>query len=161
MWLSSHRPTPCSFSGSSYAYSKKNVSKTHDNPNSPIAGKTIVFLGSSVTYGFAGFGTSFVDYLAAIDHAVCIKEAVSGTTLTDLGLKSYIKRLQAKLHSVSKVDYLHYIRTQVFHVQDDGFCHAVDGQVAFQLVFIVAVAFGHLLADKGDRRELLDIEKVR
>lgn len=93
------------FSGSSYAYSKKNVSKTHDNPNSPIAGKTIVFLGSSVTYGFAGFGTSFVDYLAAIDHAVCIKEAVSGTTLTDIGPKSYIKRLQAKLHSVSKVDY--------------------------------------------------------
>ena len=62
--------------------------------NSPLKGKRFIFLGSSVTKGFASFGKSFVDMVAARNGAVCVKEAVSGTTLVDNGPKSYISRLK-------------------------------------------------------------------
>lgn len=63
--------------------------------NSPLAGKNIVFLGSSVTKGFAAYGKSFVDMIAARTGATCVKEAVSGTTLVDDNAKSYVARLKA------------------------------------------------------------------
>lgn len=59
-----------------------------------LSGKRIVFLGSSVTYGSAAGGVSFVDMLAEKDGVVCIKEAVSGTTLVDNGETSYVARLK-------------------------------------------------------------------
>ena len=64
---------------------------------SPLQGKTIIFLGSSVTYGSAAKGESFVDYMVKRDGIVAVKEAVSGTTLVDetvWGKKSYIERLK-------------------------------------------------------------------
>lgn len=61
--------------------------------NSPLKGKNIIFLGSSVTKGFASYGKSFVDMIEARDGANVVKEAVSGTTLVDNGPKSYISRL--------------------------------------------------------------------
>ena len=65
------------------------------NPSSKIlAGKKIIFLGSSVTYGAASQGVSFVDFLASHDHCVVYKEAVSGTTLVDDGPDSYISRMK-------------------------------------------------------------------
>ena len=63
--------------------------------SSPLAGKNIVFLGSSVTKGFAAYGKSFVDMIAARTGATCVKEAVSGTTLVDDNAKSYVTRLKA------------------------------------------------------------------
>ena len=63
--------------------------------NSPLKGKHFIFLGSSVTKGFAAYGKSFVDMIAARNGAVCVKEAVSGTTLADNGSKSYVSRLKA------------------------------------------------------------------
>jgi hypothetical protein len=63
--------------------------------SSPLAGKNIVFLGSSVTKGFAAYGKSFVDMIAARTGATCVKEAVSGTTLVDDNAKSYVARLKA------------------------------------------------------------------
>lgn len=63
--------------------------------NSSLAGKNIVFLGSSVTKGFAAYGKSFVDMIAARTGAKCVKEAVSGTTLVDDNAKSYVARLKA------------------------------------------------------------------
>ena len=59
----------------------------------PLQGKTVVFLGSSVTYGSASQGVSFAEYIAARNDCVSVKEAVSGTTLTD-GPSSYIRRLK-------------------------------------------------------------------
>ena len=59
-----------------------------------LKGKTILFLGSSVTYGSAADGFSFVDELAAKTGCHAIKEAVSGTTLADLDVQSYVRRLK-------------------------------------------------------------------
>lgn len=63
------------------------------HPTSPLAGKKIAFLGSSVTYGFAAKGVSFVDYLSAIDGVVATKSAVSGTTLAGDSPDGYLARL--------------------------------------------------------------------
>jgi len=55
--------------------------------------KNIYFLGSSVTYGAASNGHSFVDEIGKRGFNV-FKNAVSGTTLVDEGEESYIKRLK-------------------------------------------------------------------
>ena len=60
---------------------------------SPLAGKKIAFLGSSITYGFAAKDISFVDYLAARDGVEVTKSAVSGTTLAGLEKDGYLERL--------------------------------------------------------------------
>ena len=62
--------------------------------DSPLAGRRLVFLGSSVTYGSAADGISFADYIAARNDCTIIKEAVSGTTLVENGQDSYIARLK-------------------------------------------------------------------
>ena len=46
--------------------------------------KTIIFLGSSVTYGAASGGVSFADVICRNYGYNMIKEAVSGTTLASL-----------------------------------------------------------------------------
>ena len=73
------------------------------NEESVLNGKNILFLGSSVTYGAASQGVSFVDYIEKMDHVQATKEAASGTTLVDsfsfsafLGFgegRSYVARL--------------------------------------------------------------------
>lgn len=62
--------------------------------DSPLEGKRLVFLGSSVTYGAAAQGMSFTDYIGARNNCEVVKEAVSGTTLVDSGLDSYISRMK-------------------------------------------------------------------
>lgn len=59
-----------------------------------LKGKTILFLGSSVTYGSAADGISFVEHIAARTGCYVIKEAISGTTLADLDDQSYVSRLK-------------------------------------------------------------------
>ena len=59
-----------------------------------LRNKTILFLGSSVTYGSAAGGISFVDIIQDLCQSVCIKEAVSGTTLADINEQSYVSRLK-------------------------------------------------------------------
>ena len=59
-----------------------------------LKGKNILFLGSSVTYGSASGGISFVDLMAERCKSNCIKEAVSGTTLADINEDSYVSRLK-------------------------------------------------------------------
>lgn len=64
----------------------------------PLEGKTIYWLGSSVTYGAASNGVTMADYIAKRQGAICVKEAVSGTTLLgDIddpkNIDSYAKRL--------------------------------------------------------------------
>jgi lysophospholipase L1-like esterase len=60
-----------------------------------LKNKTILFLGSSVTFGSAAGGISFVDMIGELCGANCIKEAVSGTTLVDINETSYVSRLKA------------------------------------------------------------------
>ncbi len=68
--------------------------KMQVNEDSPIKGKKVIFLGSSVTKGYAALGKSFVDFLERRDGIEAVKEAVSGTTLADTGKNSYVSRLK-------------------------------------------------------------------
>ena len=61
---------------------------------SALQGKTVLFLGSSVTFGYGSLGTSFVEYLKEAEGIIPVKEAVSGTTLADLKKSSYVSRLK-------------------------------------------------------------------
>ena len=56
--------------------------------------RTLIFLGSSVTYGEAAGGISFADLLCKKFGYEMVKEAVSGTTLVDDGPDSYVSRLK-------------------------------------------------------------------
>ena len=64
------------------------------NGKNLLRGKTIIFLGSSVTYGAAAGGVSFADILEKEDGIVSVKEAVSGTTLADMKSSSYVSRMK-------------------------------------------------------------------
>lgn len=86
-----HDLKTASLPGNGSEYALSGVAPLTD---SPLAGKTIVFLGSSVTYGAASKGVSFADYIGVRDDCRVIKEAVSGTTLVTGGIDSYITRLQ-------------------------------------------------------------------
>lgn len=87
--------------GNAEKYSVENI-KTLDK--SPLVGKNICYLGSSVTYGWASLQTSFAEYIAKRNGTTFVKEAVSGTTLvmTADGL-SYVSRLK-KLDKNAKFD---------------------------------------------------------
>lgn len=80
--------------GNAEEYSVANA-PVHDN--SPLAGKTVVFLGSSVVYGSDAMGESMADFLGKMDGVNIVKEALSGTTLVDkeaYGRASYIARMK-------------------------------------------------------------------
>ncbi len=72
-------------------YSLNNIIMKED---SPIKDKTVIFLGSSVTFGYGSLGVSFVDYLEKTDGIIAVKEAVSGTTLVDVKSNSYVSRMK-------------------------------------------------------------------
>ena len=82
--------------GNSAQYSVKNSEAV----DSALGGKTVIFLGSSVTYGFASMGESFVDYLVAQDGLIAVKEAKNGTTLVDDKPDSYISRMKTLDRSI-------------------------------------------------------------
>ena len=72
------------------------ILKQKQNPDSPLQGKACIFLGSSVTYGHAALGESFVEALQVIDGLQVYKETLSGTTMVDEALKgpSFITRMK-------------------------------------------------------------------
>lgn len=74
-------------------YGEYSLNKTVQT-DSPINGKTVIFLGSSVTFGYSSLGVSFVEYLEKSDGIIPVKEAVSGTTLADIKSSSYVSRLK-------------------------------------------------------------------
>lgn len=100
LFISIQAPLTISISNGKFAAGNKDpytVANTAAVENSPLKGKTIIFLGSSVTYGSASGGESFVDYMEKRDGITAIKEAVSGTTLVDetvWGKESYIARMK-------------------------------------------------------------------
>ena len=63
--------------------------------DSPLQGGHIAVLGSSVARGEASEGWAVGEYLAARLGTQLTKEAVSGTTLVDEGINSYISRMQS------------------------------------------------------------------
>lgn len=64
------------------------------------------FLGSSVTYGFATNGVSFVNEIQNTLNCTCTKEAISGTTLTDNGPSSYVERMENNFSKNEKIEHL-------------------------------------------------------
>ena len=82
-----------------------NAENLAEQPASILNGKTLLFLGSSVTFGAAAEGQSFAELFASLDDVHMIKEAESGTTLADKTSvpaliafgngDSYVKRLKA------------------------------------------------------------------
>ena len=75
-------------------YGEYSLKNTATIENSPIKDKTVIFLGSSVTYGYGSMGVSFADFLEKTDGINTIKEAVSGTTLVDVKDNSYVSRMK-------------------------------------------------------------------
>ena len=69
--------------------------KEEIDPNDPLSGKTILWIGSSVTYGAQSGGHySMVDAVEDLHSAlVCEKYAISATTLVNTGEDSYVGRL--------------------------------------------------------------------
>lgn len=108
VWMESNKRKEAP--GNAEVYNIENLSKLEA---SPLAGKTMIFLGSSVTEGAAAQNQSFVELLEYQDGVQVIKEAKSGTTLVDKNSlmalvafgngDSYIKRVQ-KLDKTIKAD---------------------------------------------------------
>lgn len=71
--------------------------------SSPLEGKTLFFLGSSVTAGFAAREESFADYIAKRNNCIIGKEAKGATVMMDNGQNSYVERIK-KLDTKAKVD---------------------------------------------------------
>ena len=51
---------------------------------SPLQGKTIFWLGSSITFGLTAHGEATADMFAKHNGATCYKEAASGTTIANI-----------------------------------------------------------------------------
>lgn len=65
------------------------------DPNDPLSGLNIVWLGSSVTYGMMSGGYSMADLIEDNHNATnCYKYAISGTTLVNDDSSSYVERLK-------------------------------------------------------------------
>lgn len=80
---------------------KYDVSSCTMQEDSPLRGKTIYWLGSSVTLGMESQNQAVADFLQATTGCISVKEAVSGTTLIDEPLRglfssgdSYVTRLK-------------------------------------------------------------------
>jgi len=84
--------------GNGHEFDLKNIYALPEE--TPLHGKVIFCLGSSVTYGMASKKVSFVDYIAKRNGCTMIKAAISASTLADVGPISYIKRL--KRHPMTK-----------------------------------------------------------
>lgn len=74
--------------------------------NSPLEGKTVLFLGSSVTNGASSLHNSLPEYFSARMGCRSIKEAVDGTTLVDNGTNSYIQRMLSNVSASEPIDLL-------------------------------------------------------
>lgn len=73
---------------------------------SPLKGKNVLFLGSSVTFGSASMQQGIPEYFAVRLGCTYTKEAVSGTTLVDNGHNSYVQRLLNNVDSEASYDLL-------------------------------------------------------
>lgn len=74
--------------------------------NSPLAGKHICALGSSVTHGATALGYAVGEYIAARFGCSLTKEAVSGTTLSTAVANNYVERMLANLDPKAHFDLL-------------------------------------------------------
>lgn len=72
--------------------------------DSPLAGKRVAVLGSSVAYGFGSLELAVGEYLSRRLGCELVKSAVSGTTLVTLDETCYIPRLHAQIPADQPLD---------------------------------------------------------
>ena len=100
--------------GNTDAYS---VANTPALEASALTGKTILWLGSSVTYGYGSEGEAMPEFMDKRHGTISIKEAVSGTTLADIDdpkkEASYVKRLDAYIDSTDRAEHIDYFICQL------------------------------------------------
>jgi len=82
------------------------VENTQRLPDSILTGKTFYFLGSSVTLGAGAHSEGMGDFIAKRNGCICLKEAVSSTTLADIDEKSYVSRFENYIFSADKVEHI-------------------------------------------------------
>lgn len=87
--------------GNSDAYDFDKIIPLED---SPLKGKNVCILGSSVVFGVASLENAVGEYLAARTGCNLTKEAVSGTTLADINKYSYVQRLVRKIDASANFD---------------------------------------------------------
>lgn len=69
------------------------IDTVKEDISSPLKGKNICFLGSSVTKGFGSLDVSFPEFLSKECGITFVKEAKNGTTLVNESEDSYLNRL--------------------------------------------------------------------
>lgn len=118
---------------------------TQEAAGSPLAGKVIFWLGSSVTEGASSGQESMADFLAKKHGAQCIKEAVSGTTLADRANSSYVSRLDQYLVSDERAGHVDAFICQL-STNDrgfpDGFGAVTQADVRDAAAFDTTTTFG-------------------
>lgn len=126
------------------------VENTKALEKNAITGKTIFFLGSSVTYGEKSEGEAMGEFIAKRNNCTSIKEAVSGTTLADVNNSihkddSYVKRLDAYLASSDCVDQVDAFVCQLSTNDIGGRCEpGVIGDSTDKSTFDVTTTYGAL-----------------
>ena len=121
------------------------VASTQAISDSPLTGKVIFWLGSSVTEGASSGKESMVDFLAKKHGVQCIKEAVSGTTLADRANSSYVSRLDKYLVSDERAEYVDAFICQLSTNDKgfpDGFGAVTPADVRDAAAFDTATTFG-------------------
>ncbi|TGP62280.1 SGNH/GDSL hydrolase family protein [Staphylococcus cohnii] len=71
-----------------------------------LTDKSILFFGSSITYGAASHGISFVEFLNIESNVHTTKEAISGTSLSGTERNTYVQRIKKEELSKAKYDLL-------------------------------------------------------
>lgn len=121
------------------------VASTQEIADSPLEGKVIFWLGSSVTEGASSGQESMADFLAKKHGAQCIKEAVSGTTLANRANSSYVSRLDQYLASDERAGHMDAFICQLSTNDKgfpDGFGAVTPADVRDAAAFDTATTFG-------------------
>lgn len=121
------------------------VASTQEIADSPLEGKVIFWLGSSVTEGASSGQESMADFLAKKHGAQCIKEAVSGTTLANRASSSYVSRLNQYLASDERAGHMDAFICQLSTNDKgfpDGFGVVTPADVRDAAAFDTATTFG-------------------
>ncbi len=73
--------------------------------DSTLSGKTIGYLGSSITYGYQSDGVSFPDYIEAMTGSTSIKQAITGGPLAKVdGVRDEVSYITQLLEGALTVD---------------------------------------------------------
>ena len=135
-------PITAYLAGNAEEYS---VASTKTVENSPVRGNTYFWLGSSVTFGAQSEEESMADFFAKKWDCTCIKEAVSGTKLTDAAADSYVSRFNKYLASGDKAEHLDGFICQLStnDLSDpDGFGVVTEDSVTAPSEFDTKTTFG-------------------